>query len=487
MLNWKAILRFLGIPLIAEGFAMLLCLIPALHFSDGTALAVLASGVFTLVCGGLLLLQIPKTSVSDRRTPFVMVVVLWIVLALFGAIPFLVSGPVLGFADAFFESMSGLTSTGATIFPQVEALPASLLFWRSVMQWVGGFGIILLVLAITPSLGINKYSLYTAEASGADNTGKTTTSLGATIRRMLVVYLVLTAVFVVAFLVSGMHLWDAVNLVFTNVSSGGFSIYNDSAASLTIAQQYLLALTMFCSGINFALIYSFFTFKWKRLHGKMEQFRFYILLCVTVSVLSSCVLHFRMGDSWSEAFRCGILQSISMLTTTGSLAADTSLWWTPLAFLFVLLSLCGGMAGSTTGGLKIMRVMILFRNVSSTLSDRIHPHAVNPVRLNGKPVSEDLVKNVMVTTFVYFSTLFLCVMALMLCGINATESIGATVGCITGYGPGLGLSGGFGSYTAFTVSAKFVCSFVMLLGRLECLTVLILFSRSFWKGAFHHK
>lgn len=481
MLNWKAILRFLGVPLIAEGCAMLLSLIPALHFSDGTALSVLVTGCFTLCCGALLVVLFDKSSVSDRRTPFVMVVLLWIVLALFGSIPFLVLVPELGFADAFFESMSGLTSTGATIFPQVESLPASLLFWRSVMQWVGGFGIILLVLAITPSLGINKYSLYTAEASGADNTGKTATSMGATIRRMLWVYLLLTTFFVVAFLLSGMQLWDAVNLVFANISSGGFSIYNDSAASLTSAQQYLLALTMFCSGINFALVYSFFTLKWKRLKGKLEQFSFYLFLCVSVSLFSSCVLHFRMGDSWSEALQCGVLQSISMLTTTGSLAADTTLWWTPLAFLFVLLSLCGGMAGSTTGGLKIMRVMILMRNVRTTLSDRLHPHAVNPVRLNGKPVSEDLVKNVMVTTFVYFAVLFFSVMVLMLCGINATESIGATVGCITGYGPGLGLSGGFGSYMGFTVSAKFVCSFVMLMGRLECLTVLILFSRAFWK------
>ena len=175
------------------------------------------------------------------------------------------------------------------------------------------------------------------------------------------------------------------------------------------------------------------------------------------------------------------MQTLSVLTTTGSLVGDTSQWWVPITFLFVILSLCGGMAGSTTGGLKAMRVLILIRHVRKILRDRLHPHAVNPVRLNRKPVSAHIVTNVMVIFMVFVVVIFLGIMLLMLSGINATESIGAVIACITGYGPGLGTSGGFGCYAAFNSTAKLICSFLMLMGRLECLTVLILFIPAFWK------
>lgn len=385
------------------------------------------------------------------------------------------------FADALFESTSGITSTGATVFSAVEWLPSSILLWRSMTQWFGGFGIVLLVLALVPSLGINKYSLYTAEASGADNTGKQATSMTATVRQTLGIYLLLTAVFVVALWKNGMHVWDAVNITFTNISSGGFSIYNNSLERLTHTQQYIVALAMLLSGINFAMLYNFFTFHWDRLQNKLEQFFFYISIYLVAAIFVVFALRFNMGFDWGDSLRCGIVQTISVLTTTGSLAADTQNWWVPITFLFVVLSLCGGMAGSTTGGLKAMRVLILIRNVRKILRDKLHPQAVNPVRLNRKPVAPSIITNVMVIFLVYAIAIFLGIMLLMLSGINATESIGAVIACITGYGPGLGLSGGFGCYAGFTVAAKLICSFLMVLGRLECLTVIILFFPSFWR------
>ena len=188
-----------------------------------------------------------------------------------------------------------------------------------------------------------------------------------------------------------------------------------------------------------------------------------------------------MQYGWEDSIRCGIVQTISVLTTTGSLAADTSQWWVPVTFLFVILSLCGGMAGSTTGGLKAMRVLILFRHVRKILRDRLHPHSVNPVRLNRKPVSADIATNVVVTFMVFMVTIVTSLLLLMLCGINATESFGASIACITGYGPGLGSTGGFGCYAAFTPLAKLICTLLMLMGRLECMTLLILFLPAFWK------
>lgn len=481
-MNFKYILRFLGILLIVQGVLILSCLIPAFHFDDGTWQPILASGLFTLVVGLLLFVSFQKyRTIADKRMAYLLVVLMWVVLSFFGTLPFLSTGATLRFSDAFFESMSGITSTGATIFPSVEILPSSVLLWRSMTQWFGGFGIVLLVLAVVPSMGINKYSLYTAEASGADNTGKQSVTMSSTIQQMLGVYILLTVAFVFVLWKSGMHVWDAVNATFTNISSGGFSIYNNSIAGLTHLQQFILALAMFLSGVNFAMLYNFLTFRWERLRNKMDQFSFYVAAFALAAVFVTLSLHFKMDYAWTEALRCGVVQTISVLTTTGSVADDTTLWWTPIVFLALVMSLCGGMAGSTTGGLKAMRVLILGRNVRKILRDRLHPHAVSPVRLNDKPVSSHIITNVMVIFMVFVLVILAGILLLMLCGINATESIGAAIACITGYGPGLGMSGGFGNYAAFSVPAKWICAFLMLMGRLECLTLLVIFIPAFWK------
>lgn len=480
--DYNAQLRPLSIPLMAEGALMLLCLIPAVHFHDDTTLPILLSGLFTLAVGFFIYLSLARTTArsTDRRIPYLIVISVWVVLTLFGMLPFLATGAVHRPVDALFESMSGLTSTGATVFPEVEHLPASILFWRSVSQWIGGFGIVLMVLAIIPSLGINRYSLYTAEASGADYQGATV-PVNITIRRTLTVYITLTLVFILLLMGSGMHFWDAVNLTFTNISSGGFSIHNDSIASLTDRQQYILALAMFFSGINISLLYQLFTFKFRQLRHRLEQFCFYLLLLLSSIAFVVLSLHYHSCYDWETALRLGVVQTSSVITTTGSVAADTTLWWTPVTFLFVILSLIGGMAGSTTGGLKAMRIIILLRNVRNNLRNRLRPHVVNPLRLNGRPVAPQMVNNVMVIFFIYIITLFLGLLLLMLCGVDAQQSIGATAACLSGYGPGLGVSGGFGSYAAFPASAKWVCSLLMLMGRLECLTVLIIIFPRFWK------
>lgn len=477
----RALLRFIGIMLVAEGGLMSLCLVPALHFADGTVREVALCSAFTLAVGTLLWVSYGRyRRIEDRRMSYLLVVLLWLVLTLFAVLPLMATGAATDFSAAFFEAMSGLTAAGATVFPRVDALPASVLLWRSMMQWFGGFGIVLIVLAISPRLRINKYSLYTAEASGADNTGKTAVSTASTVRRTLTIYLALTLVFIALLHLSGMQMWDAVNLTFTNISSGGFSVASDSIASCSPVQQYILAAAMLFSGVNFVLLYLFFTFRWRQIGHKLDQIGFYVGIYVAAAAFVVASLRWQMGYSWADALRLGTVQTASALTTTGSVVADTTLWWTPLCFILLMLSLCGGMAGSTSGGLKAMRVLILIRNARSILRDRLHPNAVAPLRLNGRPVSKHIVNNVMVIFMVYGATLILGVMGLMLCGIDATQSIGASVGCLTGFGPGLGPSGGFGSYAAFSTPALWLCSFLMLLGRLECMTVLVIFLPRFW-------
>ena len=487
----KAMLRFIGIMLVAEGALMALCLVPALHFADVTADSIGLSSAFTLAVGTLLWVSYGGyRRIEDRRMSYLLVVLLWLVLTLFATLPFLATGATVhalarlhvdAFSATWFEAMSGLTACGATVFPEVAALPSSVLLWRSMTQWFGGFGIILLVLALSPKLGINKYSLYTAEASGADNTGKTAVSTAATVRRTLSVYLALSVFFVLVLNLTGMEMWDAVNLTFTNISSGGFSVASDSIASCTPLQQYILAGAMLFSGVNFMLLYFFFTFRWRQIGHKLEQFGFYIGVLVASVLFVVASLRWQMQLPWKDALRLGTVQTTSALTTTGSVVADTTLWWTPVCFLLLMLSICGGMAGSTSGGLKAMRALILLRNARGILRDRLHPNAVAPLRLNGSPVSRHIVNNVMVIFMVYVFTLLLGTMGLMLCGIDATQAIGASVGCMTGYGPGLGASGGFGSYAAFTPAALWLSSFLMLLGRLECMTVLVLFLPRFWR------
>jgi trk system potassium uptake protein TrkH len=478
----KAMHRFIGTLLIAEGGLMALCLIPALHFADGTVLPIALSAVFTLAVGILLRYRYRAfRTIENRRISYLLVVMLWVVLSLFATLPFLTSGSTTSFTAAWFESMSGVTSCGATVFPEVGHLPASVLLWRSVTQWFGGFGIVLIVLAITPRLGINKYALYTAEASGADNNGRNAVRTVVTVRRTLAVYLLLTLFFIVLLLASGMQLWDAVNLTFTNISSGGFSVNSDSIASITPLQQYILAAAMLLSGVNFTLLFLIFALRWKQIGHKLDQLRLYLLLCLLAVAFVVATLHWHSGYGWSDALRLGTVQTVSALTTTGSVVADCTRWWTPAVFVLLILSVCGGMAGSTSGGMKVMRVLILLRNARSIMRNRLHPRVVNPVRLNGRPVSSHIINNVMVIFMVYGFTLMLGVMVLMLCGVNATESIGAAVGCLTGYGPGLGASGGFGSYAAFSPAAMWFCSLLMLLGRLECMTVIVLFLPRFWR------
>ena len=481
MSDRKAISRFIGIMLVAEGALMGTCIVPALHFADGTARPVAVCALFTLAVGALLWVSFARhRRIDDRRMAYLLVTLLWLALTVFGSLPFLATASTFDPTKAFFESMSGITTCGATIFPDVAALPASVLLWRSMLQWFGGFGIVLLVLALTPRLGINKYALYTAEASAADNGGRATAKPSVTVRRMLAIYLILTAVFIAALRFSGMHWWDAVCLTFTNISSGGFAVASDGIASCSPLQQYILSAAMLLSGVNFSLLYLIFTFRWRLIGHKLDQFRFYLAVCLLAVAAVAAALHLRCGMPLAEAVRMATVQSVSSLTTTGTVAADTPLWPVPVTFLLLMLSLCGGMAGSTSGGLKVMRVLILIRNARSIMGDRLHPNGVNPVRLNGSPVSSHIRANVMVIFLVFILALMVGTMALMVCGTGATEAIGAAVGCLTGYGPGLGPSGGFGSYAHFSPAALWLCSFLMLLGRLECMTVLVLLLPRFW-------
>lgn len=479
--NWKILLRIMGILLVGEGLLMMLCVGIGLYYAEADIMPFLFSALITLAVGVICVFFSPhKSGYIDKRMAYLIVTLVWVAMSLFGTLPFLATGTIDNFTDAFFEMMSGFTTAGATVFEDIEVLPKSLLFWRSLSQWIGGVGIVMLVLAIVPSLGINSYSLYSAELAGPLK-DKTHNRVSATVRNLWITYLVLT-VLVFAFLWGGdMDFFSAITHTFSAISSGGFSIYNSSISQLSAYSQYVLAVAMWLSGINLTLFYLFVRVKFSKLQSSLEQFFSYTCVFLLLALITTMVLNQTMEYDLPKAFRLAFVQTASVVSTCGFVVDDTTQWVLPINFLFLIFCLRGGMAGSTSGGLKVMRVLILEKNVRNVMRNRLHPNAVNPVRLNSKPVSDTVIYNVMTLFFVYCFTIVIALFLLILDGVSTTEALGAVVGAITSYGPGLAECGGFGNYAHFPIFSKWVLAFCMLAGRLECITVYMLFLPKFWK------
>ena len=471
----------MGILLVGEGTLMLLCTAIGFCYAEDTTMPFLYSALFTIAIGVMLIVLLPsRKDYIEKRMAYLIVTSIWIVMSLFGTLPFLTTGAITNFTDAFFEMMSGFTTVGSTVFTDVESLPKSLLFWRSLSQWIGGVGIVLLVLAIVPSLGINSYSLYSAELAGPLKS-KTHTSVAASVRNLWVTYLVLTLIIFVLLCCGNMDFFSAITHTFSAISSGGFSIYNYSISQQSAYSQYVLGVAMWMSGVNLTLFYLFVRVRFNDLKSSLEQFFSYTFFFLLLAVAVSVVLNQTMGYDIEKSFRLAFVQSASVVSTCGLIVDDTTLWVLPVNFLFLLFCLRGGMAGSTSGGLKVMRVLILEKNVRNVMRNRLHPSAVNPLRLNGKPVSDSIIYNVTTLFFVYCFTIIMALFLLIMDGVSTTESLGATVAAITGYGLGLGDCGGFGCYAHFPIFSKWVLIFCMLVGRLECITVYMLFLPKFWK------
>ena len=278
-----------------------------------------------------------------------------------------------------------------------------------------------------------------------------------------------------------MDFFSAITHTFSAISSGGFSIYNSSISQLSAYSQYVLAVAMWLSGINLTLFYLFVRVKFSKLRSSLEQFFSYTCVFLLLALITTVVLNQTMEYDLPKAFRLAFVQAASVVSTCGFVVDDTTQWVLPINFLFLIFCLRGGMAGSTSGGLKVMRVLILEKNVRNVMRNRLHPNAVNPVRLNSKPVSDTVIYNVMTLFFVYCFTIVIALFLLILDGVSTTEALGAVVGAITSYGPGLAECGGFGNYAHFPIFSKWVLAFCMLAGRLECITVYMLFLPKFWK------
>ncbi|HJX72418.1 MAG TPA: TrkH family potassium uptake protein [Bacteroidales bacterium] len=481
MINYRVVGFILGILLLIEGLFMLLSVPVSLIYREGDSLPILVSSAITFFAGVLLFLFFRKADMNiGKREGFIIVSSGWIVFSIFGALPFCITGAIPSYTDAFFETMSGFTTTGASILTDVEALSHGLHFWRSLTQWLGGMGIIVLSLVILPVLGIGGMQLFNAEAPGP-TIDKIHPRIKETAKRLWVIYLILTIAEIILLTAGGMNIFDSICHSFATMATGGYSTKNASIgfyASPFI--HYVITFFMIIAGTNFALSYSAMHLKFKPLFGN-EEFRFYISFIVIFSFIIALILSLTIAQPVEKSFRDSLFQVVSIMTTTGFTTTDY-LRWIPIGYVILFaLMFFGGSSGSTAGSIKIMRIVLVLKNSFLELKRLIHPNAVIPVRFNTQVVSPQIITNVLAFSSLYIVIVLISVIIISFLGYDLDTSFGAVAATLGNIGPGIGQVGPMFNYAHFPLMGKWYLSFLMLIGRLELFTVLILFSRHFWK------
>ncbi len=481
-MNFRVIGLVLGILLIIESVFMLFGLPFSYYYQDADIIPIFFSSGITFVAGLLMFFLNKKASRSvGKRESYVIVGFGWIVLSIFGTLPFILSGAIPSFTDAFFETMSGFSTTGASILNDIEALPHGVLFWRSLTQWIGGMGIIVLSIAILPLIKVGGMQMFAAEVPGP-TTDKLHPKIKYTAQKLWFIYLGFTAVETLLLKLGGMNLFDAINHSLTTMATGGYSTKQASVAYYSSPFiQYVIIFFMFMAGVNFSLSYFAITGKPKKMF-KNSEFRHYTGIVLIATVLIALGLIFRNNLGVEKAFRDALFQVVSIVTTTGFATTDY-LQWQPssLWILLFMLMFIGGSAGSTGGGIKVVRIQLLFKNALLELRRLIHPNAVIPVRYNNQAVPPQIITNILAFVMFYLIIYFTSVFIMSLMGLDLDTALGAVAASIGNIGPGIGKVGPADNFAFIHPAGKYFLSFLMLIGRLELFTVIILFSPQFWR------
>lgn len=480
-MNLKLIIRILGFLIFGEGIALLISLFVSLFFSSPDLSSFIITSAITLVIGGLLL-GFTRNTVKDigKREGFFIVAFSWVTFSFFGSLPYIISGSIPNFTDAFFETISGFTTTGSSILTDIETLSQGILFWRSFTQWLGGMGIIVLSLAILPVFGIGGIQLFTAEYP-SPTLEKISPKIRQTAKTLWLIYTLFTLLETILLWIGGMTFFDAINHSLTTMATGGFST---KQAGITYWNspfiQYVIIIFMFFGGTNFTLFYIIFKSKFKTVF-KDEEFKYYsfFILGFTLCVFTGLLLTTSIGIE--KAFRDSLFQVVSIITTTGFITADYLSWKPVLIMLIFALFFFGGCAGSTSGGVKIMRIVLLMKNSYYELHRMIHPNAVIPVKFNKHSVDTKIITNIL-AFFIFYCFIFaVSTIIFTLFEPDIETSMGAVAASLGNVGPGLGKVGPVENFAHVVPAGKWFLSFLMLLGRLELFTILVLFSPSFWK------
>lgn len=481
-MNYKVILNILSFLIMLSGLLMTAGIPFSIYYGHEDIVSILISAVLTIVSGLILWFftrDADRTQLG-KREGYLIVTLSYLAITFFGTLPFMIYGGIPSFTDAFFETMSGITTTGATILTDIEALPYGLLFWRSLTQWLGGMGIIVLSLTILPLLGIGGMQLFAAEVPGVTK-DKLHPRVKETAKRLWGIYLILTSAEVILLLFGGLNLFEAITHAFTTLATGGFSPKNASTAHYdSIFVQYVFILFMFLAGINFALHYHALHLKFQPFK-KNTEFKFYASFIVIAAFIVMILHRPHQAFSFEEAFRQSLFHVLSIVTTTGYVSSDYENWALFSGKIFFILFFIGGCAGSTGGGIKFGRHYLLLKNGFLELRRLVHPRAVIPVRFNGKAVSQDIISNVQAFFILYMLLIVIGSLSLSLLGVDFLTSIGSVASCIGNVGPAINGTGPMSNYAFLPDAAKWILSFLMLVGRLELFTVLVLFSSAFWK------
>ncbi len=491
--NIRLVVKTMGALLVIESVFMAIAMAVSFFYGDPDDGAFLVSTILTLVAGWIgIAIGTGASSQVGEREGYVIVALVWVVFSAFGMLPYWLSGQIPSFTDAWFETMSGFSTTGATILDDIEVLSHGALFWRSMTQWLGGLGIIVLSVALLPMFGLGGMQLYAAEMNGISYE-KLSPRIADTAKSLWITYILLTIAEVGLLWLEGMPIFDSVCHSFTTVSSGGFSTKNMSIAFYASPIiDYTVAFFMLLAGVNFGLIILFFRGKPGRLWHDEETKWYLSAVGVVTAVLTIGLMVQWLMDSFAAssneffshlemAFREGLFTTIATMTSTGFGIADYMTWPPFLWVVVFFLMFTGASSGSTSGGMKWVRLMIFVKSGFAEFKRRIHPNAIVPVKLNGKPITQQTTNNVM--AFVQFYLMILIVTVLIFCGtgVDFDESIGAAVSALGNIGPSIGQYGPAGTYALFPTTAKWVMTLVMLIGRLEIFTVLLLFTKALWK------
>jgi trk system potassium uptake protein TrkH len=459
---------FLGIPF-------------ALFYKESSYLALLYSGLITSGIGALFFLVLRKHTkkIIGKREGYLIVSLTWVITSFFGTLPFLFSGAIPVFTDAFFETMSGFTTTGASILDDIEAVPKGILFWRSITHWIGGMGIIVLSVAILPVLGIGGMQLFVAEMPGP-TPDKLHPRITQTAKRLWAIYVLLTVAETIMLMTGGMNLFDGLCHAFGTMATGGFSTQNDSIAGYSSYIQYIIIFFMILAGTNFTLHYFALQGRVRKI-WENEEYRNYILIIAATTAIITAGIISLGSESVEQAFRDTLFTVVSIITTTGFVTTDYLLWPGTLWLIIFLLMFVGGSAGSTGGGIKIIRQLLLIKNSSQELKRLIHPQAIIPLKFNGKAVSGDIVYKIMAFFLIYMMIFAFGSLIMSAMGLDFESAVGSVAASLGNIGPGIGSVGPVENYSHIPIFGKWFLSFLMLLGRLELFTVLIIFAPSFWK------
>ncbi|MCK0123615.1 TrkH family potassium uptake protein [Gelidibacter sp. F2691] len=494
-INYKIIFHFFGLLLLFNGGFMLLSTLISLIYDDGVTLKLFISGMAVLLMGAfLMLITKDHRKEMNKREGYMVVTFGWIVMAISGALPYMVTGVIPSFTSAIFETMSGYTTTGATIINDIEVVPKGVLFWRSTTHWIGGMGIIVLAIAILPLLGIGGMQLFAAEAPGP-SADKLHPRITDTAKRLWLIYFGYTAAETILLKVAGMSFFDAINHAMSTISTGGFSTKNTSVAHWNDQPiiQYIIIIFMFLAGTNFVL--SYYAFKGNVQKAlKDEELRWYFKFIASFTLIAALTIYFKADLSLSSidhpmvwgraesAVRHALFQVLSVITTTGFITADYTLW-TPLLIVFFFgMMFLGGSAGSTSGGVKVVRHLILIKNGFLEFKRALHPNAVLPVRYNTKAIPGVVVYNILGFFILYMLSFIVGALGFSFFDIDFKSSVGLAASSLGNIGPALGEFGPVNNYAALPPLAQWWASFLMLLGRLELFTVLILLTPFFWRN-----